>query len=274
MARHPGRARSRGARRFWPAPRSPKGSARQAAALLVLELAYADPVLTPDDRALIAEHLQRPLGAGAARHAAVRRRPRRSGARASPTTPRRLRKRVGRAERLELVERMWTVAFADGAIGAHEARLMHLAAELLGLRAGRAGRGVAAPPGAAGPRDRRRACASAPRATSGSRASATSSRSSRGTARTRSRPTSRDLRRLAEFAASQGRARSRPGHPHAAARLRLPAQGSGPERRDDPARGLRHPHLLRLSGGRRPRRRPIRAIASSRPAAAGSCPTR
>jgi len=28
---------------------------------------------------------------------------------------------------------MWSVAFADGAIGAHEARLMHLAAELLGI---------------------------------------------------------------------------------------------------------------------------------------------
>ena len=46
---------------------------------------------------------------------------------------RRLRKRVGRAERLELVERMWSVAFDDGAIGAHEERLMHLAAELLGI---------------------------------------------------------------------------------------------------------------------------------------------
>jgi len=47
---------------------------------------------------------------------------------------RRLRKRVGRAERVELVERMWTVAFADGTIGVHEDRLMHLAAELLGLK--------------------------------------------------------------------------------------------------------------------------------------------
>jgi uncharacterized tellurite resistance protein B-like protein len=37
-------------------------------------------------------------------------------------------------QRLELVERMWTVAFADGKIGAHEERLMHLAAELLGIR--------------------------------------------------------------------------------------------------------------------------------------------
>jgi membrane protein DedA with SNARE-associated domain/uncharacterized tellurite resistance protein B-like protein len=109
-----------------------KGSAHEAAALVVLELAYADPILTPDDRRLIAEHLQARWGLGAA---------------GMPPAPppeeerrtrfadyaRRLRKRVGRDERLELVERMWTVAFADGAIDEHEARLMHLAAELLGI---------------------------------------------------------------------------------------------------------------------------------------------
>jgi membrane protein DedA with SNARE-associated domain/uncharacterized tellurite resistance protein B-like protein len=109
-----------------------EGSARQAAALVVLELAYADPVLTADDRQLIAEHLHARWGLPSAR---------------TPPPPppeeerrtrfadyaRRLHKRVGRAERLELVERMWSVAFADGAIGAHEARLMHLAAELLGI---------------------------------------------------------------------------------------------------------------------------------------------
>ncbi|HUR93422.1 MAG TPA: TerB family tellurite resistance protein [Gemmatimonadales bacterium] len=109
-----------------------EGSAREAAALVVLELAYADPVLTAEDRRLIAEHLHARWGLG------------------TPGTPpapppederrmrfadyaRRLRKRVGRTERLELVERMWTVAFADGAIGEHEARLMHLAAELLAI---------------------------------------------------------------------------------------------------------------------------------------------
>jgi uncharacterized tellurite resistance protein B-like protein len=31
------------------------------------------------------------------------------------------------------VERVWTVAFSDGAIGAHEERLMHLAGELLAI---------------------------------------------------------------------------------------------------------------------------------------------
>ena len=109
-----------------------EGSARQAAALVVLELAYADPILTADDRRLIAEHLHArwglvPPDMPPAPPAEEERRTR------FADYARRLRKRVGRAERLELVERMWRVAFADGAIGAHEARLMHLAAELLGV---------------------------------------------------------------------------------------------------------------------------------------------
>ncbi len=109
-----------------------EGSAREAAALVVLELAYADPVLTPEERALIAEHLHTRWGLGAPGtppppHPEDERRTR------FADYARRLRKRVGRRERLELVERMWTVAFADGAIGEHEARLMHLAAELLGV---------------------------------------------------------------------------------------------------------------------------------------------
>jgi membrane protein DedA with SNARE-associated domain/uncharacterized tellurite resistance protein B-like protein len=110
-----------------------EGSARQAAALVVLELAYADPVLTPDERQLIAEHLHGRWGldAGAAPPAPPPEEERRMR---FADYARRLRKRVGRAERVELVERMWTVAFADGAIGVHEDRVMHLAAELLGLK--------------------------------------------------------------------------------------------------------------------------------------------
>ena len=46
----------------------------------------------------------------------------------------RLRTRFGQGQRLALVERMWSVAFSDVAIGHHEERLMHLAGELLGLR--------------------------------------------------------------------------------------------------------------------------------------------
>ncbi len=107
-----------------------EGSAREAAALLVLELAYADPVLTPEDRELVAEHLRQRWGLS-------------GGPRLSEPAPEherrtrfalyadRLRQRFGRAQRLELVERMWTVAFGDGAIGAQEDRLMAVAAELL-----------------------------------------------------------------------------------------------------------------------------------------------
>jgi membrane protein DedA with SNARE-associated domain/uncharacterized tellurite resistance protein B-like protein len=111
-----------------------EGSAGQAAALLVLELAYADTALTEADRELVASHLRERWGLSAE----------------DPATPEpeherrtrfalyasRLRSRFGQAERLALVERMWTVAFSDGAIGRHEDRLMHLAGELLGLRRG------------------------------------------------------------------------------------------------------------------------------------------
>jgi membrane protein DedA with SNARE-associated domain/uncharacterized tellurite resistance protein B-like protein len=109
-----------------------EGSAREAAALLVLELAYADPVLTAEDRELVAGHLRQRWGLGAGR----------SQSEPAPEEERRtrfalyagrLRQRFGRAQRLELVERMWTVAFGDGAIGAQEDRLMAVAAELLGV---------------------------------------------------------------------------------------------------------------------------------------------
>jgi membrane protein DedA with SNARE-associated domain/uncharacterized tellurite resistance protein B-like protein len=109
-----------------------EGSAREAAALLVLELAYADPVLTPDDRELVAGHLRdrwglAPGGPLPEPPPEEERRTR------FATYADRLRQRFGRAQRLELVERMWSVAFVDGAIGAQEARVMTVAAELLGL---------------------------------------------------------------------------------------------------------------------------------------------
>jgi len=143
------RARARRRERVWHAtrdaldPAAPsflagteiaEGSARQAAALVVLELAYADPVLTADDRALIAEHLHARWGLESPGQPPVPPAEEERRTRFADYA-RRLRKHVGRAERLELVERLWTVAFADGTIGAHEDRLMHLAGELLGLRA-------------------------------------------------------------------------------------------------------------------------------------------
>jgi len=109
-----------------------EGSAREAAALLVLELAYADPVLTLDDRELVAGHLRErwglPAGQSLSEPAPEEERRTRFALYAN-----RLRQRFGRAQRLELVERMWTVAFGDGAIGAQEDRLMAVAAELLGV---------------------------------------------------------------------------------------------------------------------------------------------
>ena len=110
-----------------------EGSARQAAALLVLELAYADPVLTPTDREAVATHLRSTWGvAGSALPSAP---PATEEVRRSRFAhyARRLRQDVSRAQRVELVERLWTVAFSDGAIGEHENRLMHLAGELLAI---------------------------------------------------------------------------------------------------------------------------------------------
>ena len=114
-----------------------EGSAREAAAILVLEIAYADPVLTPEDREVVATHLRERWGLGGVG------RPPEPGLEADRRTrfrryAARLRHRFGRTERLELVERMWAVAFGDrdAAIGHHEERLMHLAAELLGVGPG------------------------------------------------------------------------------------------------------------------------------------------
>ncbi len=109
-----------------------EGSAREAAALLVLELAYADPVLTAGDRELVAGHLRERWGldTGSSKSEPAPEEERRTR---FALYADRLRQRFGRAQRLELVERMWTVAFGDGAIGAQEDRLMAVAAELLGV---------------------------------------------------------------------------------------------------------------------------------------------
>ncbi|MEZ0333060.1 MAG: TerB family tellurite resistance protein, partial [Gemmatimonadales bacterium] len=110
-----------------------EGSARETAAMLLLELAYADPALTPVDRDLVASHLRDRWGLSAG---------------GSPPDPApeeerqtrfseyagRLRQRFGQTQRLELVERMWAVAFSDsGALSPHEDRLMFLASELLSV---------------------------------------------------------------------------------------------------------------------------------------------
>jgi membrane protein DedA with SNARE-associated domain/uncharacterized tellurite resistance protein B-like protein len=108
-----------------------EGSARQAAALLVLELAYADPALTEADRDLVAAHLRDRWELD---HQSVPT-PEPEDQRQSrfQRYADRIRGRFGQSQRLALVERLWTVAFSDGTIGHHEERLMHLAGELLGI---------------------------------------------------------------------------------------------------------------------------------------------
>lgn len=140
------RRRQRGQERVWHAtqealdPATPsflagselvEGSARQAAALLVLELAYADSALTPEDRELVVSHLRNRWGLDSDKPPALEAEHDRRTRFAEYAG--RIRQRFGQSERLALVERMWTVAFSDGAIGHHEERLMHLAGELLGI---------------------------------------------------------------------------------------------------------------------------------------------
>jgi membrane protein DedA with SNARE-associated domain/uncharacterized tellurite resistance protein B-like protein len=108
-----------------------EGSARQAAALLVLELAYADPALTEEDRDLVAAHLRDRWGLNPDGQPSPE--PEQERRTRFAEYAARLRERFGQKQRLALVERMWNVAFSDGAIGRHEERLMHLAGELLGL---------------------------------------------------------------------------------------------------------------------------------------------
>jgi uncharacterized tellurite resistance protein B-like protein len=98
---------------------------------LVLELAYSDTALTDADRELVASHLRDRWGLDS--ESAPAREPEHERRTRFAEYAARLRGRFGQNQRLALVERMWTVAFSDGAIGIHEDRLMHLAGELLGI---------------------------------------------------------------------------------------------------------------------------------------------
>ena len=123
----------------------------RAAALLVVELAYADKALTQRDRDLVERHLRERWGLDPA-----------SGEPPPAADLQswfshyrdRISGRFGRAQRLALIESMWQAAFSDGAIDAQEERLMQRAGDLLGLsaaevaevrRRSRAGAGQSAP---------------------------------------------------------------------------------------------------------------------------------
>ncbi len=136
------RARQRRRERVWDAVTRALGDDAAAAdpgpidpreaAMLVLELAYADETLTAEERSLVVEHLRSRWGLE-------------PPASAPPPVPvakaesrfrtyrDRLVGRFGRARRIALVEGMWQAAFADGTIDAHQDLLMHRAAQLLGL---------------------------------------------------------------------------------------------------------------------------------------------
>ena len=272
LARHPGRARPRRALVSRRAPRSPRAPPGEAAALLVLELAYADPVLTPDDRALVAEHLRDRWGLGRRRHSAD------AGARGGAAHPIRATTPAGSGKRVRPRRSGWS--WWSGCGPSRSAT-----APSAPTRPG----SCTSPPSCSASRPPSWPTCAGACSAAGSAMTVPDVREQidrdfwlegfrdflaleAGHSANTVEAYLRDLRRLGEFAALARGARSRPGHPHAPARLRLPAQGPGPQRRDDPARGLGHPDLLRISGRRGPRRRRTRATGWRRRGAAGPSP--
>jgi membrane protein DedA with SNARE-associated domain/uncharacterized tellurite resistance protein B-like protein len=134
------RARRRRRERVWDAAtralgdRLPTGEHAvidpRAAAMLVLELAYADEALTPSDRDVVESHLRARWGLDTVPARAPE--PAQVPGRFAQYRER-LTGRFGQEQRLALVESMWQAAFSGGAIGAQENRLMQRAGELLGL---------------------------------------------------------------------------------------------------------------------------------------------
>lgn len=101
------------------------------AALVVLELAYADAALTPADRAAVEAHLRERWGLKPPGRA--------PGASAGAgdelgTLRERIVRRFGQRQRIALVEGLWHAAFAGGAVDEPADRLLARAGELLGLR--------------------------------------------------------------------------------------------------------------------------------------------
>lgn len=105
----------------------------RSAALLVLELAYLDDGLTPEERIAVEADLRERWQLGAPGSSG---RPSGGGSEVQGRMARyadRIRERVAPPDRLDLVERMWAVALASPTIGDRDARLMSLAGKLLGF---------------------------------------------------------------------------------------------------------------------------------------------
>ena len=101
------------------------------AARLVLEIAYGEEGLTPQQRAAVARHLRERWGLPA--EAAGRAVTRRTGRLASIGP--RLRERFSTGRRLALIEGVWQAAFGEGELPEEEPWLMARAGELLGFSA-------------------------------------------------------------------------------------------------------------------------------------------
>lgn len=106
---------------------------RRAAAMLMLEVAYADPALTASDRAAVAERLRRDWSLPEAPRETLEGRPHPEQSRLAAYRERIL-ARFGAERRIALVERMWQVAIEGCPPGDH-AGLVLPAATLLGLSA-------------------------------------------------------------------------------------------------------------------------------------------
>ncbi len=102
------------------------------AAMLVLELAYADEALTAEERSLVAEHLRSRWGLEPPARAPAPVSEAKAESRFAAYRDR-LVGRFGPARRIALVEGMWQAAFDDGTIDAQQHLLMRRAGQLLGL---------------------------------------------------------------------------------------------------------------------------------------------
>ncbi len=109
------------------------GLDEREAARLVIEIAYADPSLSEAERAEVSHHLRARWGLEAGAESGAMK----ANGSDRVLLPRGLRRwlggNLGHDRRIDLVERLWSAAFADGAIGAHEEWLLRRASELLAL---------------------------------------------------------------------------------------------------------------------------------------------
>ncbi len=107
--------------------------ARVAQVVLLLEAAWSDETVQPEEQALLRDLLQRRFGLDAAGSEALlaeAERRRRAGHDHFSFT-RLLNDRLDHAARLAVLEDLWRIVYADGVLDAHEDALLHKFARLL-----------------------------------------------------------------------------------------------------------------------------------------------